>query len=156
MVLSDRPQENEKSDADILPKKERAEEKTLVVTEPAAKAPAAVMKSSAGETMRLGCARPMSDAIVIRNADEWKKIWYKQNTAQNLSLPLPEVDFKQKMVVAIPSRIEGKEYAVVNTIEDKDKIVVEYKELPLQKLAPPPYQLNVVNQKPAVELQKVD
>jgi len=94
--------------------------------------------------------------VVIRNENEWKTIWNTQNTAQNLSLPLPEVDFREKMVVALPSRTEDKEYIVVNTVEEKDKIIVEYKETLPQKSAPPPYHLNIVTQKPAVELQRVD
>jgi hypothetical protein len=95
-------------------------------------------------------------SVIIKNEGDWQKIWHVQNTAQNLSLPLPEVDFKDKMVVALLSRIKDKEYIVVNTIEEKDKIIVEYKEIPLQKSAPPPYQLNVVSQKPVVTLQKVE
>ncbi|GEM_PF-1655825 len=111
---------------------------------------------SGTETAKITEARPLPNAMVIRDKKEWSSIWNTQNTLQNLTLPLPDVDFKEKMVVAVPSRQADNEYTVVNTIEEKDKIVVQYKELPLQKLAPPPYQLNVVNKKPSVEFQKID
>lgn len=96
------------------------------------------------------------EPIIIKSAEDWNKIWNIQNSAQNLSLALPEVDFNQKMVVAIPSIENNREYFVVNTVEEKDKIIVQYKEQPLQKSHPLPYQINIVPQKPAVELQKID
>jgi len=108
------------------------------------------------EVLKTASAKPLPNAIVIRNSREWTSIWTAQNTAQNLTLPLPDVDFKEKMVVAVPSRQAENEYTVVNAIEEKDKIIIQYKEQPLQKITPLPYQLNVVNQKPAVELQKLD
>ncbi|HNS33172.1 MAG TPA: zf-HC2 domain-containing protein [bacterium] len=98
----------------------------------------------------------LPSAIVIRDNKDWNRIWMTQNAAQNLSLKLPEVDFSRKMVVAIPSREAGREYSVVNTVEEKDRIVIQFKEQSLQKPVPPPYQINVVNQKPTVELQKLD
>lgn len=155
-ALSDRSQATiEKTDGDTRAKKGRVNGEPGWEVEVVG-APVSVMKSTADEKAGFAYRRPVLNAIVIRNRDEWKKIWDTQNTAQNLSLPLPEVDFREKMVVAIPSRMEDKEYMVINTKEYTEKIVVEYKELPLQKPSHPPYQLNVVNQKPSVELQKVD
>lgn len=154
---------SEKQEADrvtisggVLPQKEKKAEEQIC-PEPA-KTSAAVMKPSADEApgMALRGNKTPLTAIIIRNADEWKEVWHTQNTVQNLSLPLPEVDFKEKMVVALPSKTEDKEYVVVKTLEEKDRIVVEYRERPLQKSQPPPYQLNVVNRKPVVELQNID
>ncbi len=112
--------------------------------------------SLAAKTAGMARKEPFPNAIVIRNGKEWTSIWTAQNTAQNLTLPLPDVDFREKMVVAVPSIQANNEYTVVNTLEEKDKIIIQYKEQPLQKISPPPYQLNVVNQKPSVELQKID
>ncbi len=116
----------------------------------------AARKSKAMAPMKTESAKHLPGAIVIRDKGEWTAVWHTQNTVQNLSLPLPEVDFSEKMVVAVPSRTQDKEYVVVNTAEEKDKIIVQYRERPLQTDALPPYLLNVVNQKPVVELQKID
>jgi len=157
-VPADRPiAEIGREEKCIMPAEEKREaEKTMIARESAAGKPAAVMKASKDEAISLAYRKTAFSPIVIRSEDEWKKIWHTQNTMQNLSLPLPEVDFREKMVVAVPSRIEDREYLVVNTVEKADKIVVEYRELPLQQPAPAPYQMNVVNRKPAVELQKID
>ncbi|MFH2069103.1 MAG: zf-HC2 domain-containing protein [Candidatus Omnitrophota bacterium] len=100
-----------------------------------------------------------SQFLVIRNKTDWEKAWNFQNTSQNLSLPLPEVDFKKQMVVAIPTNQAGVEYKIVKTEEKPDRIIVQYRiTLPGQGEAEiiPPYQLEVVNTRPSVELQKLD
>ncbi|MBN1445351.1 MAG: zf-HC2 domain-containing protein [Candidatus Omnitrophica bacterium] len=112
--------------------------------------------SLAAKTAGMARKAAFPNAIVIRDGKEWNSIWNTQNTAQNLTLPLPDVNFKEKMVVAVPSIQADNEYTVVNTLEEKDKIIIQYKEQPLQKTPLPPYQLNVVNQKPSVEFQKID
>ncbi|MBU2495535.1 MAG: zf-HC2 domain-containing protein [Candidatus Omnitrophica bacterium] len=100
-----------------------------------------------------------SRVLVIRNKTEWEKTWNSQNTSQNLSLPLPEVDFKKQMVVALPTNQAGVEYKIVKTEEKPDRIIVQYRAtLPGQGEAGiiPPYQFEVVNTRPSVELQKLD
>ena len=100
-----------------------------------------------------------SRLLVIRNKMDWEKTWNSQNTSQNLSLPLPEVDFKKQMVVALPTNQAGREYKIVKTEEKPDRIIVQYRvTLPRQDevVIIPPYQLEVVNTRPSVELQKLD
>ena len=100
-----------------------------------------------------------SRLLVIRNKTDWENAWNFQNTSQNLSLPLPEVDFKKQMVVALPTNQAGREYKIVKTEEKPDRIIVQYRViLPRQDESGiiPPYQLEVVNTRPSVELQKLD
>ena len=121
-----------------------------------------------------------SGFLVIRNKTEWEKAWNSQNTSQNLSLPLPEVDFKKQMVVALPTNQAGDEYKIVKTEEKPDRIIVQYRttrpavdrllssgaqpedgnasNLSVQEKVRtiPPYQLEIVNIRPNVELQKLD
>ena len=97
--------------------------------------------------------------LVIRNKMDWEKTWNSQNTSQNLSLPLPEVDFTKQMVVALPINQAGREYKIVKIEEKPDRVIVQYRTiLPRQDKAGiiPPYQLEVVNTRPSVELQKLD
>lgn len=97
--------------------------------------------------------------LVIRNKTEWEKVWNSQNTSQNLSLPLPEVDFKKQMVVALPTNQAGRAYKIVKTEEKPDRIIVQYRAtLPKQDKVGiiPPYQLEVVNTRPSVKPQKLD
>ena len=94
--------------------------------------------------------------IIIRNNKDWGKVWNVQNTVQNLSLPVPKVDFKNQMVIAVPSRKENIQYEIIKTEEQKDKIIVQYKESKDKIIAPPPYQIKIVNSKPEVEFQKIN
>ncbi len=97
--------------------------------------------------------------LVIRNKTDWEKAWNFQNTSQNLSLPLPEVDFKKQMVVVLPTNQAGRDYKIVKTEEKPDRIIVQYRAtLPRQDEVGiiPPYQLEVVNTRPSVELQKLE
>ena len=94
--------------------------------------------------------------IIIRNNKDWGKVWNVQNTVQNLTLPVPKVDFKNQMVIAVPSRKENIQYEIIKTEEQKDKIIVQYKESKDKIIAPPPYQIKIVNSKPEVEFQKIN
>ena len=125
--------------------------------EPAGSAPA--IKSAPLDELSAKKVLDVKDApspIIIREAEEWHRIWQVQNAAQNLSLELPEVDFSKKMVVAVPSKRNDREYAVVNTVEENDRVILQYREYPLQKRPHPPYQLNIVSNKASVELEKID
>jgi len=100
-----------------------------------------------------------SRLLVIRNKTDWENAWNFQNTSQNLSLPVPEVDFKKQMVVALPTNQAGVEYKIVKTEEKPDRIIVQYRAtLPVKNESGiiPPYQIEVVNTRPSVELQKLD
>ena len=125
---------------------------------------AAISKKETGEsavTIRKAAAISAdkeSQFLVIRNKTDWEKAWNSQNTSQNLSLPLPEVDFKKQMVVALPTNQAGREYKIVKTEEKPDRIIVQYRAtLPRQDEVRiiPPYQIEVVNTRPSVELQKL-
>ncbi len=117
-----------------------------------AAAPAALRKAaeiSADNESRL---------LVIRNRTDWENTWSVQNTRQNLSLPLPEVDFTKQMVVALPTNQAGRAYKIVKTEEKPDRIIVQYRAAAPEKDETgilPPYQIEVVNTKPSVELQKL-
>ena len=96
---------------------------------------------------------------IIRTSEEWTKTWNVQNTVQNVSLPLPQVDFKNQMVIAVSTCQDHRKYRIVKTEDKKDKIVVQYQEIAAGKdeeKSLPPYQLEVVNSRPSVEFQKVD
>ncbi|MFA7328675.1 MAG: hypothetical protein WC081_04120, partial [Candidatus Ratteibacteria bacterium] len=100
-----------------------------------------------------------SRVLVIHNKTDWENAWNLQNTSQKLSLPLPEVDFQKQMVIALPTNQAGREYKIVKTEEKPDRIVVRYRvTLPRQDEfgIVPPYQIEVVNTRPSVELQKLD
>lgn len=96
--------------------------------------------------------------IIVREEKQWEDIWQFQNTAQNLSEPLPKVDFKKQMVVAVLSQKGETEYRVIKTEEKDDTVVIQYQEKPGRKReAPlPPYQINIVSNRAQVEFQKVD
>ncbi|HOL22251.1 MAG TPA: hypothetical protein PLQ41_05300 [bacterium] len=98
----------------------------------------------------------MPTFMVIRDRNEWQNIWEMQNRAQNLSTPVPDVDFDTKMVVVLPSRIEDRAYKVVNTVEEKDKVIIQYKEVPLKESPQEPYNLKVVNQSNIIEIQNIE
>ena len=96
--------------------------------------------------------------LVIRDKTDWARTWNVQNTGQNLSLPLPEVDFTKQMVVALPTNQAGRAYKIVKTEEKPDRIIVQYQTISPEKDETeirPPYQIEVVNTKPNVELQKL-
>ncbi len=100
-----------------------------------------------------------SRLLVIRNKTDWEKTWNFQNTRQNLSLPLPKVDFTKQMVVALPTNQAGRDYKIVKTEEKPDRIIVQYRVIPPgqdEAGIMPPYQIEVVNTRPSVELQKLD
>ena len=108
------------------------------------------------------CLKPAAPPsnIIIRNRKDWEKTWMFQNTVQNLSLPLPNVDFKNQMVVAVLTRENNTRYTIVKTEEKEDRIIVHYTqkdEMTVKKkeLPPPPYQIEVVNTKTRVEFQKI-
>jgi len=122
-------------------------------------------KSSAGSSAVALQARAKISAekesqfFVIRNKTEWEQAWNLQNTSQNLSLPLPEVDFQKQMVVALPTNQAGREYKIVKTEEKSDRIIVQYRATLPEKDEvgiSPPYQIEVVNIRPRVEPQKLD
>ena len=99
-----------------------------------------------------------SQLLVIRDKTDWARTWNVQNTSQNLSLPLPEVDFTKQMVVALPTHQAGRAYKIVKTEEKPDRIIVQYRAASPKKDETgilPPYQIEVVNTKPSVELQKL-
>lgn len=100
-----------------------------------------------------------SPLLVIRNKADWEKAWNFQNTIQNLSLPLPEVDFKKQMVVVLPTNQAGREYKIVKTEEKPDRIIVQYRVTTPKQTADvivAPYQIEVVNTRDSVELRKLD
>jgi len=98
--------------------------------------------------------------LLIRNSRDWSRLWQTQNTVQNLSLPLPPVDFRKQMVVAVPTRQENRAYQVLRSEEKADRVIIYYRDVTTEKCdkdeAPPepPYQVQVVNVRPRVEFQK--
>ncbi len=98
--------------------------------------------------------------LLIRNSRDWSRLWQTQNTVQNLSLPLPPVDFKKQMVVAVPTRQENRAYQVLRSEEKADRVIIYYRDVTTEKCdkdeAPPepPYQVQVVNVRSRVEFQK--
>lgn len=98
---------------------------------------------------------PAPQNIVIRNKKDWEGIWL----TQNLTLPLPKVDFRKQMVIAVPSIQNGQEYQVIKTEEKENLTIVYYQVIPLNKDTAqtilPPYQIKIVNTQPIVEFQQV-
>jgi len=96
--------------------------------------------------------------LVIREKGAWENVWLTQNRVQNTNQPLPPVDFKNQMAIAVPTSGNGTEYQVVRTEEKPDRIIVLYREntAPRRREPLPPYQFNVVNSKPRVEFQRVE
>lgn len=98
--------------------------------------------------------------LLIRNRRDWSRLWQTQNTVQNLSLPLPPVDFRKQMVVAVPTRQENRVYQVMSSEEKEDRVIIYYRDVTTEKCdkdeAPPepPYQVQVVNVRPRIEFQK--
>lgn len=104
----------------------------------------------------LSTASPQN--TIIRTEKEWTKVWNVQNTAQNFSAPQSQIDFKNQMVIAVPTRQNNREFRIVNTEDKENKIIVQYRETLPSKDAEktlPPYQLEIVNNRPSVEFQKV-
>lgn len=94
--------------------------------------------------------------IVIRNAEEWGRIWNTQNVSQNLSLPLPKVDFASQMAIALPSRQDNQVLRILKADERKDRIVIHYRADPAEKKKGadiPAYRIQIVPNRPTVELQ---
>ena len=117
---------------------------------------AASMKETSSETVLLA-KKPRQRLInnmVVRSEREWTNVWNTQNSVQNLSAPLPKVDFKTQMVIVLPTVQNENTYRIVKTEERKDTVVVRYREEPLKKgeaVEPAPYQLGIVNNRPHVE-----
>jgi len=155
ITLADRKDEKiDKLEFD-LPQKPASEKSISEEKKVMAKGKLSLSRYSTVGSSRISPVPPPN--IIIRNNEDWGKIWNVQNTVQNLSLPVPEVDFKNQMVIAVPSRKENVQYKIVKTEEQKDKIIVQYKESKDKIIVPPPpYQIKVVNSKPEVEFQRIN
>jgi len=97
--------------------------------------------------------------LLIKEKAELEKIWAVQNQSQNLSLPVPAVDFTSQMVLAVASTSGGKQYRVVSVEEKDDTLLVNYDEAPVRQDKTgenlPPYQVSVVNQRSRIEFCRV-
>jgi hypothetical protein len=77
---------------------------------------------------------------VINTNKEWKKLWNAMNAFQQEPLPLPEVDFEKKMLIAV---FQGYQASIANiTITDilktGNNLTVKVKEVILGKYISPP------------------
>jgi len=109
----------------------------------------------ARRAVKVQAADQLPPHLLIKEKSQLEKIW----SAQNLSAPLPAVDFKRQLVLAFP-RVSGEKRYQIVALEEKDNIlVISYMESSGEKDEKeilPPYQIFVVNQLPQIEFQKVE
>lgn len=118
-----------------------------------------LMQSILAEKLaRIEKERLLSDPpphTVIRNEKEWANIWRLQNAGRNVSALVPEVDFNNKMVVAIISQDDKSEYIITEVEEKENGVIIICAGTSLTHKNPPLplYQFRIVPAKPTVTFQ---